>query len=133
MSGLKTVLQPRRCTTTPAYKKGDEAAGMLFELDYYANPKSGAIPAWKNEMSVMTWLYWLTFDGLSAAASVTTPTLLVHSDGCVLPANVRHVHESLKGQKFLVWGDGTQIDYYDQPAYVQKAVAAAHEHFQRTL
>ena len=126
-------LKTGKSESAPAYKEGDEGAGMFFKLDYYANPKRGAIPAWKNEMSVMTWLYWLTFDGLSAAASVTTPTLLVHSDGCVLPANVKHVHESLKGDKFLIWGDGTQIDYYDQPAYVQKSVAAAHEHFQRAL
>ncbi|HEY0945790.1 MAG TPA: dienelactone hydrolase family protein [Opitutaceae bacterium] len=119
--------------TVPAYRKGDDIAGMFFELDYYANPKRGAITAWKNEMSVMTWQHWLTFDGLSAAAAVTTPTLLVHSDGCALPANVKRVHADLRGKKRLVWGDGTQTDYYDQPAFVEKAVAAAHAHFQDTL
>jgi uncharacterized protein len=29
----------------PAYKPGDESAGMFFELDYYGNPKRGAVPS----------------------------------------------------------------------------------------
>lgn len=118
----------------PAYKNGDEAAGMFFELDYYANPKRGAIPAWKNEMAVMTWLYWLTFDGLSAAASVTTPTLIVHSNGCALPDNAKAVHARLAGKKQLVWMEnGTQTDFYDVPEYVNAAAAHADAWFKETL
>lgn len=120
-------------TMVPAYNPGDPSAGMSFELDYYANPARGAVPAWKNEMAEMTWFPWLAFDGLRAAAEVTTPTLLVHGDGCMLPANAQRVHADLRGPKGLVWREGFQVDFYDQPQLVTFAVAAAHEHFQRTL
>jgi fermentation-respiration switch protein FrsA (DUF1100 family) len=119
--------------TAPAYREGDEAAGMSFKLDYYANPSRGAIFAWKNEMSVITWMHWLTFDGLTAASAVTTPALLVHGDACALPENARRVYASLKGAKQLVWGKGSQSDYYDQPEFVAEAVEAADLHFKRTL
>jgi uncharacterized protein len=56
---------------------------------------------------------------------VRQPTLLVHSDGCVFPENVRSIHERLAGPKRLVWAEGTQTDFYDQPAQVSLAVDAA--------
>lgn len=87
----------------PAYKNGDDRAGMYFPLEYYGRSDRGAIAAWKNEMAEITWTYWLTFGGLSAAGRVSTPTLLVHSDGCVFPDHARQVHAALTGQKELVW------------------------------
>jgi uncharacterized protein len=60
-------------------------AGMFFELDYYANPARGVVKEWTNQMAETSWLNWFTFDGLAAAAAVSTPTLSVHSDGCVFP------------------------------------------------
>jgi uncharacterized protein len=109
----------------PAYQAGNENAAMFFELDYYANPRRGAVPAWKNEMSTLSWYYWLTFDGLSAADQVSVPTLMVHGDGCVFPGNARSVYERLTGPKQMVWAEGGQTDFYDQPAQVAQAVEAA--------
>ena len=120
-------------TMVPAYKDGDDRAGMYFPLDYYGRSDRGAIAAWRNEMAEMTWTYWLTFDGLSAARRVSTPTLLVHSDGCVFPEHVRQVHAQLSGPKELVWVQGNQIDFYDQPEEVDTAVRAANGWFDRTL
>lgn len=117
----------------PAYKDGDDRAGMYFPLDYYARLDRGAIVAWKNEMAEMTWAYWLTFDGLSAAPRVATPTMMVHADGCVFPDHVRQVHAQLRGPKELVWAHGNQIDFYDQPAQVDAAMQAATGWFARTL
>lgn len=117
----------------PAYEPGNERAGMHFELDYYGNRARGAVPAWKNEMAELTWLYWLSYDGLSPAASVATPTLLVHSDGCALPDNARAVHARLAGKKRLTWLDGAQADYYDQPKQVDAAVQCAVSWFEETL
>jgi uncharacterized protein len=117
----------------PAYKPGDELAGMFFELDYYGNPERGAVPSWKNEMATMSWFHWLTFDGLQAATHVKTPTLFVHSAGCVFPDHVKRVHSLLTGPKDLVWTDGTQIDFYDRPDLVEKAIGAAHRHFSTTF
>jgi fermentation-respiration switch protein FrsA (DUF1100 family) len=111
----------------PAYKVGDPAAGMFFELDYYGNTARGAVPAWKNQMATMSWWYWLSFDGLRAADRVSAPALFVHSDGCVFPDNVRSVHARLRGPKQLAWSEGGQTDFYDQPAQVEFAVNTADE------
>jgi uncharacterized protein len=117
----------------PAYAPGDDRAGMFFELDYYANPRRGAIPEWKNEMAEMSWLFWLTFDGVRSAGDVSIPTVMVHGDGCVLPEHAKAVHAALKGPKQLEWSEGSQIDFYDQEPQVMKATAIAAQHVRATL
>jgi uncharacterized protein len=118
----------------PAYAPGDERAGMAFEMDYYGNPKRGAVSTWKNEMAELSWLHWLAFDGLGSASSVSTPTLFVHSDGCALPENVKAVHAALGGEKQLAWMEkGTQTDYYDLPEYVNLALERASAWFDTKL
>lgn len=120
--------------TVPAYDPADENAAMFFEVPYYGSAERGAVPTWKNRMAVMSWLYWLTFDGMKAAGQVSVPTLLVHGDGCVLPDNARAVYAALKGEKTQVWAsEGTQTDFYDLPPSVDQAVAAAHDHLRRTM
>jgi uncharacterized protein len=123
--------EPR--TNAPAYAPGDERAGMHFQLDYYANPARGAITAWKNEMAPMSWAHWLTFDGLSIAASNSIPGLMVHGPGCALPDNAKRVYERWTGPKRLEWGDGDQIDFYDQPAQVDRSVGAIDAWFKMHL
>jgi dienelactone hydrolase len=119
--------------TVPAYRPGDDNAGMSLELDYYGNPQRGAIPSWKNEMAVMSWWHWLTFDGLKAAPSVSVPVQFVHGDGCMLPGNVKAIASRLKGESSLLWMGGFQVDFYDQPHLVAPAVEAAVRHFTKTL
>jgi uncharacterized protein len=120
-------------TMVPAYRDGDERAGMHFRLDYYALSERGAVPEWRNEMAEMTWFYWLTFDGLSAADRVTTPALFLHGDGCVFPEHVRSIHARVRGPKHLVWEEGSQIDFYDQPRQVDAAINAVTSWFGETL
>jgi uncharacterized protein len=117
----------------PAYRAGDDTAGMFFELDYYANPERGAVPTWRNEMAEMSWTHWLLFDGLQAAPNVKAPTLMVHSDDCVLPDNARRVYQALGGRKRLHWSRGDQTDFYDQPSQVDEAVTEAVKHFKDAL
>jgi fermentation-respiration switch protein FrsA (DUF1100 family) len=117
----------------PAYADGDERAGMHFRLDYYANADRGAVPAWRNEMAEMTWWYWLTFDGLASATHVTTPVMFVHADGCVFPDHVRRMHDAVRGAKELVWSEGNQIDFYDQPRQVEVATDAALHWFRESM
>ncbi|HEX6309690.1 MAG TPA: alpha/beta hydrolase [Longimicrobiales bacterium] len=119
--------------TVPAYAPGDDRAGMFFDLDYYGQRGRGAVPEWKNAMAEMAWAGWLTFDGLSAASDVTVPTLMVHGEGCVLPENARAVYAALRGPKELVWTEGSQIDFYDQPRQVDAAVEAMVPHFGEVL
>ena len=117
----------------PAYRPSDDRAGMFFDLDYYANPRRGAVPEWKNEMAEMSWLFWLTFDGVRSAGEVSVPTVMVHGDGCVLPEHAKAVHAALRGPKQLEWTEGSQIDFYDQEPQVIKAAAIASQHFRATL
>jgi fermentation-respiration switch protein FrsA (DUF1100 family) len=117
----------------PAYRPADDRAGMFFELDYYANPRRGAVPEWKNEMAEMSWLFWLTFDGVRSAGEVSVPTLMVHSNGCVFPEHAKAVHAALKGPKQLEWTEGSQIDFYDQESQVTRAVGLMVPHFHATL
>jgi hypothetical protein len=51
----------------------------------------------------------------------------------VFPDHVKRIHSVLSGPKELVWLDGTQTDFYDQPQFVEKAIDAAHRHFSATL
>jgi dienelactone hydrolase len=118
----------------PAYQAGNEDAAMSFPDDYYANPKRGAIPAWTNQLATMSWLHWLGFDGLSAASAANdrrVPSLFVHSDGCAFPSVVRSICKQVHGK--LLWLEGNQLDFYDQPLRVDRAVEAAHAHFAATL
>jgi fermentation-respiration switch protein FrsA (DUF1100 family) len=117
----------------PAYENGNDRAGMFFELEYYASGKRGAVPAWKNQMAVMSWFHWLGFDGVNAGRDARVPTLFVHSDGCVFPDTVKALHGARGGESELVWLDGTQTDYYDLPPFVKRAADAAERFFARTL
>ena len=109
----------------PAYRAGDQTAAMFLEMDYYGDPARGALDSWRNEMATLSWCYWLLFDGLTAAHRVDVPALIVHSDGCVLPDNVRLVQKRLRGLNQIVWCEGgTQTDFYDRPTQVDFAVHA---------
>lgn len=130
-AALERYLATGEVVTVPAYDPDDERAGMAFRLDYYGEADRGAVPAWTNEMAEMSWRGWLTFDGLSAAAAVDVPTLFVHGDDCMLPDNVRAIAGQMGAP--TEWLDGQQIDFYDQPAQVDAAVAAADAHFRKAV
>jgi fermentation-respiration switch protein FrsA (DUF1100 family) len=129
---LSTFQRSGEMRMVPAYAEGDDRAGMFLPLDYYASAKRGAVPEWRNEMAELSWLHWLTFDGVVGAEEVGTPSLFVHSDDCVLPDNVRRLAAAMPAAE-LAWGSGTQVDFYDQPEQVDFAIAAAAAHFDRHL
>ena len=120
-------------TMARAYAPGDETAGMHFALDYHADPARGAISAWTNEMAPLSSAHWLLFDGLSAAAGNRIPTLMIHGPGCARPDNAKDVFERFSGPEELVWIEGEQIDFYDEPQQVDPSVAAIHAWFGKHL
>lgn len=130
---LETYQRTGEVVTVPAYQAGNDRAGMFLEMDYYANPSRGAVATWTNQMAELSWLHWLTFDGLTPAAGVSVPTLLVHADDCVLPDNAREVARRMGGQCELVWAEGGQTDFYDQEKQVTMAIDAVDRHFRATL
>lgn len=116
----------------PAYGPGDDRAGMSIEMGYYADADRGNLPQWRNEMSEMSWLHWLQYDAFAAAEGVRVPSLFVHSDDAVLPANVRRVAERLGDLAALEWMEGAQTDFYDRPDQVDGAVRAVVDFFDHT-
>ena len=126
----------------PAISTTDELAAMFGPYDYYLNPERGAVAQWSNDkFAVMTWGEWLTFNPRMSAKNLTTPTLMVHSDGAVLPEYTKvYFDEIATANKRLVWV-GTdilpspfhQFNFYDQEEEVTLAIDEASRWFKKVL
>lgn len=117
----------------PAISTVDENAAMFGEWDYYLNPDRGAIPEWGNQFAVMSWLGWLTYDPVQSAPNVTVPTFLVHSESAAIPDGAKQFYDGLTAPKDFLWIEGTQFDFYDQMATIERSVNAAVGHLNETL
>lgn len=118
----------------PAYSDDDPKAAMGEMVGpYYGDPAKGAVPEWTNRFAVMSWPEWLTFDALAAAPGIRVPTLMVHSEEAAFPDNVRRFAEKLAGPRRVLWREGSQLDFYHEPAQVEPAVETAADHFRQTL
>ncbi|MGC2996996.1 alpha/beta hydrolase [Streptomyces sp. G35A] len=124
-------------TIITVYSETDKDAANYAPVqgayDYYTNESRGNVPQYRNELDVSSWTDWLTFDALSRASFVTTPTIVVHSDGSALPENAKKLHEAVQGAKELVWSDGNHFDYYDSPKQIDNAVANVTRFFRTHL
>jgi fermentation-respiration switch protein FrsA (DUF1100 family) len=101
----------------PAASSTDPSAAMYWPalfLDYYLNPRRGAVPQWRNRLAAASWRPWLTFDGPSLAAGVRAPTLIVHSEAAAIPAGARRFEERLRVPHESVWLENrNQFRFYD--------------------
>ena len=117
----------------PAISTEDESAAMFGPYDYYLNPERGAIAQWSNDkFAVMSWEDWLTADPMPTAEDITVPTLMIHSDGAVLPQYTKKYFDRIAAEdKELHWMETElespfhQFNYYDQESEVQESVAKA--------
>ena len=119
----------------PAISTTDATAAMLGDYDYYLNENRGAVPQWSaNKFAVMSWEDWLTFDPMPVAKNIQVPTLMIHSDGAVLPDYVKTFFGNIPhDNKDLHWTEGTQFDFYDQPKQVTEAVTAINQFFKNQI
>ncbi|MEM9142162.1 MAG: alpha/beta fold hydrolase [Bacteroidota bacterium] len=125
----------------PSISKEDETAAMYGPYDYYLNPDRGAIKEWSaDKFAVMSWEDWLTADPMPTAAHLTTPTLMIHSDGAVLPSYTKKYFGNIAtDDKKLVWMETElespfhQFNYYDQENEVKQVVADATTWFNEKL
>jgi fermentation-respiration switch protein FrsA (DUF1100 family) len=116
------------------YDATDPGAGFVGPLVYYFDKtRGGGVRGWNNAFAVMSWEPWLEFNPVSEAAKVSAPTLIIHSDGCVMPDQARKVHALLKGPKALRWTTGNHFDFYDGPEKVRESADAIAEHFRTHL
>ena len=114
---------------------------MYGPYDYYLNPERGAIPEWSDDkFAVMTWEDWLTLDPMPSADALTAPTLMIHSDGAVLPQYTRQYFARIATEdKRLHWIDTDlqspfhQFSFYDQEAEVTESLEQAKQWFTAKL
>jgi uncharacterized protein len=118
-----------------ATSKTDKTAVMYGDIDYYQNPKRGAIPQWKNQFAVASWAEWLTFNPLPAAQQIKVPTLFIHSQKAAIPDGARQFFAAIPAQnKQFAWlPDRSQFDFYDQQPTVEQSVTLIAEHLRSTL
>ena len=125
----------------PSISTEDASAAMYGPYDYYLNPERGAIPEWSNDkFAVMSWEDWLKTDPIPTASNLNAPTLMIHSDGAVLPDYTKKYFDQIATtDKKLHWMETElespyhQFNYYDQPDEVNEAVNEASAWFGNKL
>ena len=117
------------------------AAAMYGPYDYYLNPERGAVKEWSNDkFAVMSWEDWLTLNPMPYASKLKTPTLMIHSDACVLPQYTKNFFEKIAtDDKKLDWIETDldspmqQFNFYDQEKEVSIAVEKATQWYKTKL
>lgn len=133
-AALRAYQESGEVRYVPAYSEDDPKAAMgEMVKPYYGDPARGAVPEWDNRFAILSWPEWLNFDGLRPAPALTVPTMMVHSEDAAFPDNLRRFASALDGPQQVVWREGSQLDFYDQPAQVDPAIETVAEHFRRTL
>ncbi|KAB8332283.1 alpha/beta hydrolase [Scytonema tolypothrichoides VB-61278] len=127
--------QTGKAEYVPAASATNRQAAMYGNIDYYLNPKRGAISQWANEFAVMSWAEWLTFNAMPQAKQIKVPTLFVHSEKAAIPDGARQFFAAIPtNNKNFVWLENrTQFDFYDEESTVNKAVSEAVKHFKSSV
>ncbi len=121
----------------PTISTEDANAAMYGPYDYYLNPERGAIKEWSNDkFAVMSWEDWLTTDPMPTASQLDKPTLMIHSDGAVLPDYTKKYFDMIAtSDKKLHWMETElespyhQFNYYDQEGEVSETIIEASKWF----
>ena len=121
----------------PSISTTDASAAMYGPYDYYLNQERGAIPEWSSDkFAVMSWETWLTTNPMPSAEKLMIPTLMIHSDGAVLPQYTKNYFENIaSNDKKLHWMKTDletpfhQFNYYDQNTEVSESVREASKWF----
>jgi uncharacterized protein len=115
---------------TPAAMGGQEP------FDYYGTDRA-ASPGWQNRVTVLSIRELITLDAAMAADFISpTPMLVVHgrTDAYCSPEGAQAVYDRAGEPKRIVWLDtSNHIDLYDNPAYVDPAVAEVSAWFDEHL
>ena len=110
-------------------------------IPYYLNPERSAVKERSHDkFAVMSWEDWLTLDPMPYAKKLQAATLMIHSDGCVLPQYTRNFYEKIStDDKRLDWIDTElespmqQFNFYDQEEEVSLAAEKASQWYQAKL
>ena len=111
---------------------GDVAMPLREAYEYYGTPR-GAVAGYVNAFAVQSLAYTTVFDSASAAAKITVPALMVHSERALAPAMARRFFSNLAGSRDELWLPSQgQIDFYDQWPLVGAATDAIAKFFDRS-
>lgn len=126
--------QTQEVVTIPAVALTGDAAMTLPEtFDYYGTPRA-AVPNYRNEFAVMSREHFLPFDVQPAAARLTVPVLMVHSERALSPIWARKFFAAVRAPKELHWIESKgQVDFYDDDKLVSAACDLLAAHFRRHL
>ncbi|TKG89597.1 alpha/beta hydrolase [Puteibacter caeruleilacunae] len=116
-------------------------AAMYGPYDYYLNPERGAVKEWSDDkFAVMSWEDWLTLNPMPYAEKLEAATLMIHSDGCVLPQYTKNFFGKIAtDNKKLDWIETDldspmqQFNFYDQKEEVNIAVEKATKWYKNKL
>jgi hypothetical protein len=112
---------------------GDVAMPLREAFEYYGTSR-GAVANYVNRFAVESRLETLPFDAQGAAASISVPTLLVHSEHALAPSWARGFYAQLRVPKRDLWLKSKgQIDFYDDPQLIDAASDAAAAHFKAAV
>lgn len=127
--------QTGKVASVLATSKTDKTAVMYGDVDYYQNPKRGAIPQWSNQFAVASWAEWLTFNPMPVAKQINVPTLFIHSEKAAIPDGAREFFAAIPVQnKQMNWlSDRTQFDFYDQEKTVNESITLIADRLKSTL
>jgi len=90
---------------------------------------------WENRYALLSDAALFSYNSISAAARLTKPLLMVHSDQCAVPdAARRHFAVVPTADKQLLWeGQTRHLQYYDDPAVIDRTVWSIVDWFSRHL
>ncbi|MFC4375567.1 alpha/beta hydrolase [Nocardia halotolerans] len=112
---------------------GDVAMPLVEAYEYYGTAR-GAVPNYTNGFAVESYEHSPGFDAREAAARLTVPFLLVHSENALVPAWARGFAAAVTSPKSQLWLESAgQIDFYDDPRLIEPAADAAAELFRATV
>jgi fermentation-respiration switch protein FrsA (DUF1100 family) len=115
------------------FTRGD--AGMPGELVWSWYQLWADRGRWENRYAVMSDAALFSYDSISAAARLTKPCLMIHADQCAIPdAARRHFAVMPTPDKKLLWeGQTRHLQYYDDPAVIDRTVLSIVDWFSQHL
>jgi fermentation-respiration switch protein FrsA (DUF1100 family) len=112
---------------------GDVAMPLREAYEFYGT-RRGAVANYTNGFAVQSLAYTTGFDAQEAAARISVPFLLVHSEHALAPPLARQFFGAVTALKSELWLESQgQIDFYDDSRLISPAVDAIAEHFTGTL
>ncbi|WP_040809203.1 alpha/beta hydrolase [Nocardia concava] len=108
-----------------AADNGDVAMPLTEAYEYYGTPR-GVVPNYTNGFAVESFEHTAGFDAQEAAARLSVPFLLVHSEHALVPPWAHKFYAAVASPKSELWLDSVgQIDFYDDPRLIEPAADAA--------